>query len=286
MVNNMENLIYMNHITKKYGSKIVLQNICLQVKVGDSIAFIGHNGSGKSTLLKIMSGLVSCDSGKIDYQTKLKFNYVPEYFPKLAITPRQYIMRVGAIDGIEKRRLKEQSSNLFNMFYMDTMIDVPIKYLSKGTIQKVAVIQAMLTTPDVLLLDEPLAGQDMASQQVFIDMVRNMNASGVAIVLSCHEKWLIQALSKQVYEIRNKNLELSNQFMEEISHYKELSFVKSKSGITDIYQNLNMKDVVLKIENTNGEQLLYVSDKYCDFIIRKMLSNGYELRGMKNETIH
>jgi ABC-type multidrug transport system ATPase subunit len=205
-VNSMENLIYMDHVTKKYGSKIILQNICLQVKAGDSIALTGHNGSGKSTLLKIMSGLVLCDSGKIEYQKKLRFNYVPEHFPKLAITPRQYIMRVGVIDGIEKGRLKEQSLNLFKMFYMDTMIDTPIKHLSKGTIQKVAVIQAMLTTPDVLLLDEPLAGQDMDSQKVFIDLARNMNESGVTIVMSSHEEWLISALSKQVYEIRNMNL--------------------------------------------------------------------------------
>ncbi len=207
-------MIVIDNIMKKYGGKIILKNVCLQISSGDSIALTGHNGCGKSTLLRIMCGLTSYDAGAIHYRTSARFNYVPEHFPKMAVTPRQYIARVGAVEGVERRKLEERGDELFHLFHMEDMVDVPIKFLSKGTMQKVAVVQAMLTVPDILLLDEPLTGQDAESQQVFVRMVKEMNEKGVAIVTSCHDEWLVKALSKTVYEIRNKHLEPLNQIEE------------------------------------------------------------------------
>ena len=79
------------------------------------------------------------------------------------------------------------------------MIHIKMKYLSKGTLQKVGVMQALLSKPDVLLLDEPLSGQDIDSQKVFIKKMNELRHDNVTIIMSCHEPDLIERISDTVY---------------------------------------------------------------------------------------
>lgn len=283
----MESLIRLNDISKKYKNKIILQNVDLTIKPGDSIAFTGHNGSGKTTLLKLIGGFIAYDSGSLQYKQNVRIGYVPEHFPKMAITARQYITRVGVIEGLDKPSLDKISTDLFNDLHMEQMIDTPIKFLSKGTLQKVAAVQAMLTTPDILLLDEPLSGQDADSQKTFIDMVNKMNARGTAIVMSCHEDWLIRFISKRVYKIDNKSLEESQKIEQAVDEYKVLRFRLAGYGDKRMdYSNLAIKDIVMRRDSIDGEELIYVKKEYCNAIIQKMISDGYELRGINSETIY
>lgn len=170
---------------------------------GQSAAFTGHNGSGKSTLLRLIGGLTNPTSGRIQYVRPLKINYIPEHFPKMGITSRRYILHMGLLEGMKKKEIQEKSSELFGEFFMESMQDIPMKHLSKGTLQKVDVIQALLSRPDVLLLDEPLSRQAAGSQNVFIAKVRELNSHGVTILMSCHENFLINRISDRVYEIRD-----------------------------------------------------------------------------------
>ena len=86
-------------------------------------------------------------------------------------------------------------------FYMENMLDKPIKNLSKGTLQKIGVIQALMSDPEVLIFDEPLSGQDIDSQEVFIKKIGNLKKQGTIILLAAHEPELIHALADCVYSI-------------------------------------------------------------------------------------
>jgi len=195
-------MITISNLTKSFGRRKVLNSISLQIGKGDSIAFVGRNGSGKSTLLKIIAGLYPFENGSVTYSRKLKFAYVPERFPAMNLTARDYISQIGLISGLEKEETVAKSSELFSALYMQDMIETPIRYLSKGTMQKMAVVQAFLTTPDVLLLDEPISGQDAKSQQAFMQIVNELNGKyGVTVLCSCHEEYMVQAIAKTAYEI-------------------------------------------------------------------------------------
>jgi len=277
----LEKQIEITSLMKCFGKNIILEDINLTISQGQSIAFIGHNGCGKSTLLKILSGLTVYQKGKLNYAKKLKFNYVPENFPKMAITAREYIYSVGLIEGLSKDFVVKRSNELFQAFFMEEMVDNLIKNLSKGTIQKVNVIQAMLSKPDLLLLDEPLSGQDIASQKVFIHLINKMNEDGVTIVMSCHEDFLINAVSKTVYEIKDKNIYLS-----ERKEIKDRSFdvmIFRNHGIR--LEELNVNDHIIKVEKVGNDTKIYVDKENSDSVLRQMLSQGYELRGMYDENI-
>jgi ABC-type multidrug transport system ATPase subunit len=86
------------------------------------------------------------------------------------------------------------------------MLDTPMKFLSKGTLQKTAVIQALAAQRDVMFLDEPLSGQDVASQSHFAEELKRRKAAGMAVVMTCHEPFLIEELADRIYQIKDGKL--------------------------------------------------------------------------------
>lgn len=290
--NKMEykNIITISGLTKKFGRKIVLSNVSFQINRGDSIAFVGHNGCGKSTILKIIAGILPFEKGKVTHNGKLKFGYVPERFPVMSLTVRDYIHQIGSIEGLRKESVDKRSMELFEALFMRDMIETPIRYLSKGTIQKVAVIQALLTTPDILILDEPVSGQDMASQRVFIEMVNSLNHEhGVTILSSLHENYMIKAIAKSVYEIIEGKLHAIEQTTKsDIDNLYRLLFAyKSVHGKNEKFTiPQTVIDTSVKLEQLEGQEVaVYVTISNSDWVIREMLNNNFELRGLNNERI-
>ncbi|WP_148411172.1 ATP-binding cassette domain-containing protein [Murimonas intestini] len=276
----MENsIIELKKITKIYNQNVLLKDIDLSIRKGQSISFIGHNGIGKSTLLKIVSGLVRPDAGKIICSKKLLFHYIPEHFPKMNISAFQYIRHMGRIDGIGREDLEKRSSELFKMFYMDEMTDIPMKHLSKGTLQKVGVIQALLTEPDVLLLDEPLSGQDTDSQKVFIDTMNMLRKNGCTLLMSCHEMNLVNSISDTVYEIRDKQLQktdMSNNYIRENDVLLFQPPTGNGSHIMDIPAGFTAEEKGPFVEVT-------VPDGESRELILLLLHKGWELKQLYHE---
>ncbi|HML48474.1 MAG TPA: ABC transporter ATP-binding protein, partial [Clostridia bacterium] len=182
-------------ISKAYGGRTLFHGIDLDIPRGRAIAFVGHNGTGKTTLLKLLAGLVAPSAGRVVRVEGLSTGYVPEHFPKMNLTALQYLRAMGGIEGLSGQEAGERSLALLRSFFMESMADVPMKHLSKGSLQKVGVAQALLRTPDVLLLDEPLSGQDADSQRVFVRRVKALIQGGTTVLLSCHEPFLVRRLA-------------------------------------------------------------------------------------------
>ena len=284
---NYENIITVSDMTKKFGRKVVLSGINLDISCGDSIAFVGKNGYGKSTLLKIIAGLLPFEKGTVTHNGKLKFSYVPERFPTLNITVRKYLMRICAILGMEKKAAERRSIELASALFMEDMLDIPIPHLSKGTIQKVAVIQAFLTIPDVLLLDEPISGQDMSSQRMFMKMVNLLNREhNVTVLCALHEEYMVKAIADTVYEIKEGKLHQVPQSEKlEIGSLCRLLFIKRTNDSTlSIPQSV--RDGSIKLEELeNREVAVYCTPSASDGIILAMLQNDFMLGGLNDERL-
>ncbi|SEM31440.1 MULTISPECIES: ATP-binding cassette domain-containing protein [unclassified Butyrivibrio] len=201
-----EKIITLENATKIYAGNTVLDGISLSFVRGESVAFIGHNGCGKSTMLKVLAGLISLSGGAVNYHQKLRFSYVPEKFPGMEIEMLDYLNGIAAMEGVDSGEVM----HLINDFFLESMIHTRLDKLSKGSLQKVGVIQAIIKKHDVLLLDEPLSGQDTDSQEVFIAKINELRKQGVTVFMSCHEQRLVDELSDKVYMIdRGKLVEAS-----------------------------------------------------------------------------
>ena len=201
----MEKLITLENVTKSYGEKTVIDSVSHEFLQGGSIGFAGHNGCGKSTMLRILGGLIRIDQGQVIYHKKVRFSYVPEKFPGTELTMQSYLKHIADMEGVPFADVDE----LIQDFFLDSMRRTKMNNMSKGSLQKVGVIQSLMAPHDILLLDEPLSGQDADSQEVFIDKVEQLRHKGVTIFMSCHEKKLMDRLSDQVFTITDGKLQIA-----------------------------------------------------------------------------
>ena len=199
----MKKIITFENVTKSYNGKCIIDSVSHDFYEGESIAFSGHNGCGKSTMLKIIAGFTRVNQGRVNYHKKVRFSYVPEKFPGLNISMIKYLKSVADMEGVSISALNK----LIEEFFLENMINTKMNNMSKGSLQKVGVIQALMAPHDIILLDEPLSGQDMDSQEVFVDKIMELKKKGITIFMSCHEKNLMDKLSDKVFTIKQGKIE-------------------------------------------------------------------------------
>ena len=264
----MEQLITLENVTKSYGGKSVIDSVSYGFMSGESIAFAGHNGCGKSTMLKILSGLIRIDRGQVLYHKKVRFSYVPERFPGTELTMLGYLKYVAEMERLPFAKVDK----LISDFFMDSMRHTKMKNMSKGSLQKLGVIQALMTPHDILLLDEPLSGQDVDSQEVFIDKVNQLRKKGVTIFMSCHEEKLLEELSDRVFVIDNGKLK------------------KPEDRKTESRAKVHFKVYVRKNDKLaawpemipqNNRMVMTVTEKELRETVTKIFDEGWELTGVE-----
>ncbi|MDF2589288.1 MAG: transporter ATP-binding protein [Anaerocolumna sp.] len=271
-----DSIIKVKDLTKKFNSKIILDHINLDFKKGETVAFTGENGSGKSTMLKIIAGLMKATNGEIIVDKNLKISYIPDRFDKINMLIPEYLYYIGKIDGLSSDEIQMITKELYSLFYLDDMLKTPMKYLSKGTLQKVAVLQALLVKPDILLLDEPLSGQDYMSQKNFITKMLLYKKQQVTILMSCHEQLLIDQLADRVYKINQRTfVEVMDTNNKRNTNKHMMSFRKQSSEST-ILKAYEEKHDIMVIENKDNIQII-VNKGDSQEILLNMLKAGFTL---------
>ena len=201
-----ETILSFEQVSKRYGSIEVLKDISFPLRRGECVALTGLNGSGKTTALKLAAGLTRASRGKITAGKAVRIQYIPESFPRLNFSARGILHSFGRIEGMDKSSLDQRIGDLLGSFHLSPEAGSPLRTYSKGMLQKVSVIQAFLSNADILLLDEPLSGQDEASQETFLRLTKSLLSSGRAVLLACHERHLVRALADTVFELRQGSL--------------------------------------------------------------------------------
>ena len=182
------------NIAMSYGGHRVLDGVSLRVHPGECVALTGANGCGKSTLLRIAAGLIRPTSGTVAMADGCPMQYIPDAFPPLVLTGRQFLRAMVQVDC-------EADERLIRQFHMEAHLDSPISGYSKGMRGKIGALQALLARPKLLLMDEPVAGLDADSRDAFISAVKSHMEAGCAVLMACHEPELVSALATRVFHI-------------------------------------------------------------------------------------
>lgn len=197
-------IVEANNIGKKYDGKTVLKDISLKAERGEAVGLVGVNGCGKSTLLRILGGLSNPSSGAVTRQAGIRMAFIPDRYEKINMTLGKFMEHMYRMETESEGR--DCMENYLHQFHLEAMLKTPMKYLSKGTLQKAAVIQALLGKRDLMFLDEPLSGQDTLSQMTLIQELRRRKEEGMALIMACHETYLIEELADRIYEIKEGEL--------------------------------------------------------------------------------
>lgn len=189
-------LIQVENLTKRYGQHLALDNVSFTVNKGEILGFLGPNGAGKSTTMNIITGYISATEGtvKVDgldileqpQEAKKKIGYLPELPPLyMDMTVEEYLRFVCRIKKVEKNKEKETLYKVMELVKINDMRKRLIKNLSKGYKQRVGLAQAMIGSPEVLILDEPTVGLDPKQIIEIRNLIKGLGKQHT-IILSSH----------------------------------------------------------------------------------------------------
>lgn len=193
--------ICLRDVTVAYGDYVAIEDISFDVKKGQAVALIGPNGSGKTTVLRAILGLLPVRAGKIRIDGKV--GYVPQRFsfdPDFPLTVREFMHlndgNTTAVKVLEK--VKEVG-------LMPSILDARLGHLSGGQLQRILVAQAILHEPDLLILDEPASGIDVAGEATFYDTIRHLKEEhDTTILLVSHDLAVVSNFVDQVVCVNRK----------------------------------------------------------------------------------
>lgn len=179
-------MITISGLSKSYNGKKVVDDLSFTVKEGTLFALLGSNGAGKSTTIKMMLSLVKKDEGDIKIPGNILVGYSPEtpYFPPF-LTGMEVLFYYGALQKIPEQDLREECDRLLDIVGLEKD-KTKIKFYSKGMLQRLALAQALLGDPPVLILDEPCAGLDAMGRIEMIELIGELKKQGKTILMNSH----------------------------------------------------------------------------------------------------
>ena len=174
------------NLTKSYKEKCVVDNLSFNVNKGEIFAFLGSNGAGKTTTIKMILGLVGIDSGEVKIAENIRIGYSPEtpYFPPF-LTGYEVLEYYAGIQKIAKTEQKAEIPKLLETVGLEND-KTRVKNYSKGMLQRLALAQALLGNPDLLILDEPTAGLDALGRLEIMQLIEKLKNSGKTIIINSH----------------------------------------------------------------------------------------------------
>ena len=310
------NLLTMEHITKAYTDRVLLDDVAFGINENEKIGVIGINGMGKSTLLKIVAGVEEYDSGKLSMGNKVKICYLPQT-PVFEEGETVLQAAVQDITGdVDQWTVEAEAKAMLNQLgFID--YEEKMSHMSGGQKKRVALVNALLTPADILVLDEPTNHLDNAMSEWLEDYLIRFRG---AILMVTHDRYFLDRVANRIVEVdhgklynypgsysafvklkeERQNMELATQRkrksllrteLEWLSRGARARSTKQKAHIDRIKAMQEMKDIqeerrvaMDSVASRMGNKTIEVSGLCKSYGDRKLIEN-YEYIFLKNDRI-
>ncbi|MBL8217047.1 MAG: ABC transporter ATP-binding protein, partial [Bryobacterales bacterium] len=206
---------------KSFRGISIVEDVTFQAPPGVVTAYLGPNGSGKSTTMKMITGLLAPTSGDILFRGesirrdvrshKHRLGYVPEE-PHLYshLSGMEYLVMVAQLRNLPHRIYGKRIDGMLQLLALHSDRHVPISAYSKGMRQKVLLIAALMHNPDLVLLDEPFSGLDIATGLVLRGLIQELACEGKVVLFSSHELETVERVASRVVIIHRGRIVASD----------------------------------------------------------------------------
>lgn len=208
-------MLVLKNITKKFGTKTVLNAVSLDVKHGEIALLLGHSGVGKSTLLRILNNLETFDQGSImldgrdlDVATIHKEHIVGMVFQQFNLFEHLSVIENITLVlekslGMSTTQAHEKALNLLDVYGLKDLANAKIQDLSGGQKQRLALARTLSLGPKILCLDEPTSALDPALTMYVVNVLKKLADQGYIVLVSSHDTLLIEKLNCTIYLMNN-----------------------------------------------------------------------------------
>jgi ABC-2 type transport system ATP-binding protein len=205
------------HLTRRFGDLVAVQDVNLRVAPGQFFGFLGPNGAGKSTTIKMLTGLLAPTSGRMQIlgidltqdsvEVKRQIGVVPEGMALFGrLTGSEYLNFVGRMYGLDRLTAAKRTAELLDFMQLVDQPQALVTDYSHGMQKKLALAAAVIHGPKILFLDEPFEGVDAIASNTLKSMLQNMIARGATIFLTSHVLEIVERLCSHVAIIHRGQL--------------------------------------------------------------------------------
>jgi ABC-2 type transport system ATP-binding protein len=202
-------MIEFQQVSRSYGEKVAVENLNLNVAAGELYALLGHNGAGKTTAIKMLVGLIRPGSGTVrvggyDLVSQTReaaalVGYVPDQpFLYDKLTGREILNFVGRMYGMDTTQVSQAIDREVGRFELGEFVDDLTETYSHGMKQRTVFASALLHSPRVLVVDEPMIGLDPHSIRLVKDLLQREVAAGMCVLMSTHTLQAAEEISNRV----------------------------------------------------------------------------------------
>ena len=204
-----ETVIAARGLSKRYGRTLAVDAIDLEIRAGEIFGLLGPNGAGKTTTILMLMGLTEVSSGEIrvhgfdpvrePLEVKRRVGYLPDsvgFYDNLSA--RENLRYTGKLAGVERQDIEARIGAALKRVSLDTVADDRVATFSRGMRQRLGLAEIAMKRSAVAILDEPTSGLDPQATFELLDMIRNLKADGVAVLISSHLLDRVQAVCDRV----------------------------------------------------------------------------------------
>ncbi len=288
------NALEVRHLCKSFGDLKAVDDVSFGVPEGCVFGLIGRNGAGKTTTIRMMMNVFGPDSGEIlfkgkrtDDEFRRKVSYLPEerglYKSMKIIDLLHFFLEIR---GIDPGKVKKEINDYLERFSLADRQQGKVEDLSKGNQQKIQFIAAILSNPDVLVLDEPFSGLDPVNAGLLKDIVMDLKKQGKVIIFSTHLMELAERMCDQIALIHKGKLVLNgslgsikqkySQRNVTLVHEGNLSFLHGNPLIESLNDYGNFTGIRVK-RNEDVQALLRLLIQH-DIVIKRFDANDISLQ--------
>jgi len=265
-------IIHVESLTRDFGSFRAVDNLSLDVRNGTMVGFLGPNGAGKTTTIKILTNLISATSGKaylngIDVTTRPKKALAevgsvvetPEFYPYL--TPIETLTYLGRLRGMNSSDINRRSSELLATVKLEDWKDKRIGKFSKGMKQRLAIAQALLHEPEILILDEPTTGLDPRGMVEVREILKSLKERGYTIFMSSHLLPEVQEICDYVAMIDHGKLILYDS-VDKLASMVKMNIIEVDLAEVPSEESLNQISKIKDVRNVQHVVPLRIDIEY------------------------
>jgi ABC-2 type transport system ATP-binding protein len=262
--------IQADRLIKRFGPVTAVSDVCLTVKKGEIFGFLGPNGAGKTTTMRLLTGVLTPDSGAVringidihrhPLEAKMQMGVIPENSTVYGdLSPEQNLQLSGKMYGMPRAARDDRVEELLSRMGFIEKRHLPVRTFSKGMKQRVSIACAIIHRPRVLLLDEPTSGLDVQSRRLVIDTIREMNGQGSTIFLTTHNIEEANTLCQTVCII-NKGKIVAQESPERLKKMFDTTQSVEVSFDRPVDRDLFSAEGILRVEPCGDKWRLYTDN--------------------------
>jgi len=210
-------MLELRGVSKRFSGIPAVDDVSFCARAGEVTGYLGPNGSGKSTTMKMITGLIEMSAGEILFEGKpiqddlmaykRHLGYVPEEpYLYTHLSGAEYLTMVAQLRNLPARESMERIDGMLQLFSLRDDRHASISGYSKGMRQKILLIAALMHNPQLILLDEPFSGLDVASSLVLRSLIQELAARGKVVLFSSHELDTVERICSRVVILHHGKL--------------------------------------------------------------------------------